>query len=131
MAFSRVKPTPPAASLERQRIEVLANALRRWENTSQVRYSNSVVPVSFDNGLSIPSRIECCLVEATENPILYALKVEAREIGWSLYMRGGTALMRRSLDGQPPKLNAYLAKSWLGVGNWGGAGIPAPFRVAA
>lgn len=64
------------------------------------------------------ARSKCLFIieDAIDRPVYWAIRLQAREVGWMLYCKGGLALMSAALYEMTPSFGAALDKWWHGVG---------------
>jgi hypothetical protein len=73
-------------------------------------------------GAKIPTRFQSALSDVVKDPIGYALKSQAREVGWMLCCadKGQIGLMHEVAghDDLAPGFSSWLDHRWDGIGGW-------------
>jgi hypothetical protein len=91
----------------------------RQQRAGKVNMSTGVVDVSVGvlTALCNKPRWALALDEVKRDPVRFALRASAREMGWQAYADGGLELMQQvcNLTGEA---GAIVDKWWDGIGDW-------------
>ena len=113
-----------AARMAKQLVQIVHryrqhNEELRQQRTGKVDRSAGIVGVE-DGVLTALYNKPCwafSLDEVKSDPVRFALRASAREIGWQAYASGGRELMQRVCD-LTGEAGAIVDKWWDGIGDW-------------
>jgi hypothetical protein len=87
---------------------------REKTRTDQLPVATALRALDFRD---LPPRHVSIIQAAEKKPRYWAIRLQAREVGWMLYCKGGTDLMRDACDRVgDSRFEAALDKWWDGVG---------------
>ena len=108
-------------STEEESAALLAQLMEIYRQHFRRVAGDDTKPAKFSTlgELAGKSRFECIMIDIEADPVGAAFRGEIREIGWQLFVSGGTEMMRRAIeemDSEHEQSRGILDKLWALIG---------------